>query len=178
MKRSIKQDNSNLFSHFEYTIYEKPQCFPALSETRICEDAGTTNDLKRANTNRRDVERREDSQRSTVEIDSKKKGASKTPLEAPWRGVDYASAVLPAIESYEDLAAVSDPILSAMAVTGDADGYPYWIKLLNNASGRLGFDLAMRLFRSSLELIFGQKKAGELRNPAAALNVMLQDCLR
>jgi hypothetical protein len=180
-KESTRDSKSNHFTGWEYTIYEKPQCFPELLKTRnsgnwdVGEPA-TTKDVFLENTNRREyVEKASSSQRSTDDVVIKEEKRPKTPHNAPWRGVDYSEVDIPTVSGYGDLAAIKDPVLCAISVTGDRGGYPYWVKVLNKACSEMGVGMACRVFQSCLEQIFGQTKNGELRNPAGALNVMLKE---
>ncbi|MCF7847507.1 MAG: MarR family transcriptional regulator [Kiritimatiellales bacterium] len=98
---------------------------------------------------------------------------TKTPRNAPWNGKKYGRAKVPRVKTYEELEAVLDPIIAAMAVTGDRKpgGFGFWIRTLNRVCANgLEVDMAVRVFRRCVEIIHGQKTAGELKNPAAAFN--------
>jgi len=177
-KTPTKDSETQQFTGWEYTIYEKPQCFPELLETRnsafpVVGNPVTTNNELKEGTDRRNVEKAtpSTSQRSTGSKSNRK--AALSPSGAPWVGVSYKGKKLPDIGSYEDLACIQDPILAAMAVTKETGvmGYGHWIMILNQAcADGLPLDMAIRLFRSALEKAFGEWRVGESRNVGACLN--------
>jgi len=124
--------------------------------------------------------RRRDGNDSPVSADSpddSKSGKAK----APWHGVDYSAAEVPQIDTYDDLAAITDPVLAAMAVTGDHSrrGYGFWVPLLEKAvkkhgKGKEALDAVCRVAMNVIERVHGENSAGECSNPAAILNTQLK----
>ena len=94
--------------------------------------------------------------------------------------VDYEKAKPPIIRDYGDIHNCPDPILAAIGVTGERDkqGWGYWVKLLNQGREYYGRETADRLFRGCLDELYGEMKAGEVRNPGALLNRKLKTVLR
>jgi len=89
--------------------------------------------------------------------------------------IDYQTAELPDIGDYADIHNCPDPILAAMAVTGEwsKQSWGHWVKVLNRARKKLGSDRAKRLFRRCLDELYGEMKAGECDKPGAVLNLKL-----
>jgi hypothetical protein len=133
--------------------------------------AATTKYLSSENTDRRDVEKPPASRRSSGSKSNRKGPPS--PEGAPWSGRSYNGVALPQIESYEQIEAISDPVLCAMSVTGERglNGFGHWVSVLNGAcAAGMPLDMAIRMFRFCVSKVFGEMKAGEIKNPGAALN--------
>lgn len=133
--------------------------------------AAPTNYLSSENTDRRDVEKPAASRRSTGSNTNRKGPPS--PSGAPWAGRSYSGVALPQIESYEQIEAILDPVLCAMAVTGERglNGYGHWVSVLNGAcASGMPLDMAVRVFRFCVSKVYGEIRAGEIVNPGAALN--------
>ena len=97
------------------------------------------------------------------------------PTGLPGHLCDYERAEIPDISDYVDILACPDPILAAIAVTGERDkpGWGHWVKVLNRAREAHGPEEAERLFKECLCKLFGAMKAGEICNPGANLNMGL-----
>ena len=93
--------------------------------------------------------------------------------------IDYEKAEPPNIEDYTDIELCPDPILAAMAVTGERSkqGWGHWVKVLNWARKGYGVERAERLFRGCLDELHGEMKVGEVRNAGAVLNLKLKQVL-
>jgi hypothetical protein len=89
---------------------------------------------------------------------------------------DYAKATPPDIGDYSDIHTCPDPILAAIAVTGERgkQGWGHWVKVLNRARCELGREQADRLFRNAVATTWGEMKTDALRKPGAILNLKLQ----
>jgi hypothetical protein len=91
--------------------------------------------------------------------------------------IDYQKTPPPRIRDYSDIHGCSDPILAAMAVTGERHkrSWGYWVKMFNRGRrestepGR-----AERLFLECVAETYGEMKQGEVRYPGAILNKKLQ----
>jgi hypothetical protein len=90
----------------------------------------------------------------------------------PEPGMDYETATPPEIRDYTDIHGCPDPILAAMAITGERDkrAWGHWVKTLNQARRDHGAARADRLFRGCLAELFGEMRGGEVKNPGALLN--------
>lgn len=105
-------------------------------------------------------------------------------LKVPWRR-DYAAAVVPQIEGYEDLSAIDDPVLAAMAVTGEHTkaGYGYWAPLLERALKKRktitqeSVEIICSIAKRAVERVYGENKTGECENVAAIMNLCLKNAL-
>lgn len=98
------------------------------------------------------------------------------PSTASGRGFDYARAELPKVEDYHDLHAIQDPILAAVAVTGDRapKAWKFWVRVLNAARRKLGQAAADAKFMSCVSTTWGEDQAGECQKPGACLNLKLK----
>jgi hypothetical protein len=98
-----------------------------------------------------------------------------TPPKLTGHTTDYEEVEIPEIRSYADVHAISDPIVAAMAVTGERGkpGWGCWVKILSKARHDQGKVKADRRFMMCVEELYGEAKAGEIRNPGAALNMKL-----
>lgn len=158
---------------WDYTVREKPEKPEnnRLTENPSVGRPATTKYLSSENTERRNEEQPSASRRSTGSRSNRKGPA--TPSGAPWAGRSYNGVSLPQIESYEDIEAISDPILAAMAVTGErgVNGFGHWVSVLNGVcAAGMPLDMAVRMFRFCVSKLYGEMKAGEIVNPGAALN--------
>ena len=89
--------------------------------------------------------------------------------------IDYEKTKPPEIQDYTDIHGY-DPILAAMAITGERNkkAWGFWVKVLNQGRKEYGTERAERLFRGCLEKLFGEIKNGEVNNPGACLNNKLK----
>ena len=93
---------------------------------------------------------------------------------------DYSRISLPKIESYEDLYAIQDPIVLAMAVTNDQAerSWKGWVKLAKQIRTRYGLDKADRSWIDEVSTFWGELNSGEQpNNPGAALTARLKRLL-
>lgn len=84
---------------------------------------------------------------------------------------------IPAVTGYEDIHAIADPIVAALAVTEEPPsrgGWKAWVKKLASMRKAIGIAKADKRFRSILSEVFGEYREGEIDNPAAILNKRLQ----
>lgn len=93
--------------------------------------------------------------------------------------IDYEKTKPPKIEDYGNIHGCPDPILAAMAITGERSkrGWGHWVKVLNRGRKEYGTERAERLFRGCLDELWGEMKQGECRKPGALLNVKLKKVL-
>ena len=93
--------------------------------------------------------------------------------------IDYEKAEPPYIEDYTDIELCPDPILAAMAVTGERSkrAWGYWVKVLYQARQHWGPERADRLFKGCLRSLWGEMKADECDKPGAILNLKLRQVL-
>lgn len=97
-----------------------------------------------------------------------------------WRpSQDYSKATLPDIEDYYDIHACPDPVIAAMAVTGERDkrGWGAWVKWMHTASAIWGVDKAIEALRSALAQLWGEMKVETIHRPGAILNNKLKGLL-
>ena len=94
--------------------------------------------------------------------------------------VDYEKAKPPTIGDYADIHNCPDPIFAAMAVTRERNkpAWGHWVKVLNRARRDYGTERTDRLFRECVTELYGEMKAGEVRNPGACLNAKLDKVLK
>ncbi len=106
-------------------------------------------------------------------------GNRQEPAGLPDHRIDYEKTEPPEIRDYPDIAGCPDPILAAMAITGERSkqSWGYWVKVLNHARKEHGRERADRLFCKCLVELFGEMKQGECDKPGAVLNVKLKTVL-
>lgn len=90
--------------------------------------------------------------------------------------INYEEVEPPEIMNYGDIHGCSDPILAAMAITGERSkrGWGHWVKILNHGRKEHGPERAGRLFRGCLTELYGEIKQGECNKPGAILNMKLK----
>lgn len=95
------------------------------------------------------------------------------------QGTDYAGVDIPQIDDYPDIYACADPVIAAMAVTGESDkrAYGHWVKWYRAAIRDFGSDDADREFYAVLATLWGEIQAGEVEKPGALLNRKLTEIL-
>ncbi len=93
--------------------------------------------------------------------------------------VDYTSVSVPSVKDYGDIELIDDPIVAAMAVTGEHDksAWGAWVKKLNASAKRVGMECARAVMRECVRELFGEMKAGEVNKPGAVLNIKLDKSL-
>lgn len=91
-------------------------------------------------------------------------------------GTDYSQSKPLLIESYEDIAAIQDPIVAAISLTQETSkrSWGFWVKVLNQARASHHNGQAERLFRECLAETFGEMRQGEIKNPGAVFNNKLK----
>lgn len=89
---------------------------------------------------------------------------------------DYKNYEPEAVGSYEDIAAIEDPIHAAISVTQERNqkSWGFWVKVLNHAKKNHMNGQAERLFRGCLNEVFGEMRQGEIRKPGAVFNNKLK----
>lgn len=90
---------------------------------------------------------------------------------------DYDNVEVPLIQDDADLAAITDPIIAAMAVTGDrvTQSWRGWVRLASVERIRLGRAAADGIWLSVCNLFWHEMRAGEIpRCPGAALTAQLK----
>lgn len=92
---------------------------------------------------------------------------------------DYQRTEVPEISDYTDIHGCPDPVLAAMAVTGEKSkqGWGHWCRVLSRARREYGREPADRLFKDCVAETWGEAKAGECRSAGAVLNVKLAKVL-
>jgi hypothetical protein len=96
--------------------------------------------------------------------------------------VDYERTMPPNINDYGGdmytlITECPDPILAAIAVTGEREkpAWGHWVRVLNQARRERGRPIADQLFRECLHRTWAEDKAGECDKPGAILNLKLRD---
>jgi len=107
-------------------------------------------------------------------------GNRQEPAGLPDHQIDYEKTEPPEVRDYSDIAGCPDPILAAMGVTGERNkqSWGYWVKVLNHGRNKHGPERAERIFKGCVTNLFGELKAGEVKNPGALLNKKLKDAFR
>lgn len=98
----------------------------------------------------------------------------------PPLNADYSATRLPELTAKDDVHAITDPIVLAMAITGDTQPQSWkgWVKMLSNARKYLK-KTADDTWREVCCAFWHEIKAGEVPdNPGAALTRRLSDALR
>ncbi|MBU4460476.1 MAG: hypothetical protein KJ579_07910 [Verrucomicrobia bacterium] len=93
---------------------------------------------------------------------------------------DYNRVIVPKIESYEDIARVADPIVLAMAVSGDSEPQSWrgWVHLLASVRKTMGRPRADGQWRFVCQSFWAETHQGEkTRKPGAALTARLKEAL-
>jgi hypothetical protein len=90
---------------------------------------------------------------------------------------DYPPPDVPKISEYADIEKIADPIVAAIAVTGETDkkAWGYWVKIRNmQLAEGMPEDQFNRLFIRCVEETYGEARCGELEKPGAQLNNKLK----
>lgn len=110
-----------------------------------------------------------------------KQSATKTPQDAPWKGVRYSGMTqddLIEITHHDEIWRFQhDPIFAAMCVTKDISpgGYGFWIKWLNSMVSRYeGIDDVIYCFVDLLSRVHAENDHGGVRSMAAVFNTELK----
>jgi hypothetical protein len=89
---------------------------------------------------------------------------------------DYPPSTLPKIKDYDDLHAIDDPIVAAMAVCKATEkrDWGYWVKIRGVLLRTNSEEEFNRRFMQCVAKVYGETRCGELHNAAASLNVYLR----
>lgn len=123
----------------------------------------------------RDAQSPESSEKSQYEPSENRQGEKPADLPDYFK-IDYRNAEIPEIQDYGDIHGCPDPILAAMAITGERSkrGWGHWVKILNHGRKEHGPERGVRLFRECLTELYGEIKQGECNKPGAVLNMKLK----